>query len=160
MKLTSIVTVAIAGAFAAISVLAQEEGQEKTGGMMGEPGHPKMAEMHRKMMADMKAKDAELDKLVGEMNTATGEKKLAAVAAVVNELVQEREAVQERMAAMHESMEGGKDWDRACMEHHKEWCEKHHCYWREEDREEHPMKKDAPQGAESPSHDDSSTAQP
>ncbi len=76
------------------------------GGMM-KGDHAQMAEMHQKMDAEMKAQDAELDKLVAAMNSATGEKKVDAIAAVVNKLVEQRKAMHEKMGAMHENMQGG-----------------------------------------------------
>ncbi len=76
------------------------------GGMMkGDPA--KMAEMHQKMEAEMNAQNAELDKLVAAMNSATAEKKVEAVAAVVSKLVEQRKMRDEKMAEMHKNMQGG-----------------------------------------------------
>ena len=66
----------------------------------------KMMEMHQKMEAEMKAQDAELDKLVAAMSTATGEKKADAVAAVVAKLVEQRKAMHSQMSGMHGDMMG------------------------------------------------------
>jgi vancomycin resistance protein YoaR len=66
-----------------------------------------MMKMHEQMMADMKAGDAKLDALVKDMNAATGNAKITAVAAVVNELVRQHKAMQERMSQMHQDMMGG-----------------------------------------------------
>ncbi len=85
----------IAATLPASALLAQEE----HGGMM-KGDHAQMAEMHQKMEAEMKAQDAELDKLVAAMNSATGEKKVDAIAAVVSKLVEQHKA-------MHEKMQGG-----------------------------------------------------
>jgi hypothetical protein len=60
-----------------------------------------MMDMHKKMEAKMKAEDAELSALVDEMNTSTGDKKNAAMAAIINKLIQEKKAMQEKMAGMH-----------------------------------------------------------
>jgi 3-hydroxyisobutyrate dehydrogenase-like beta-hydroxyacid dehydrogenase len=82
----------------------------------GEPGHGSsqceatmqhMMKMHEQMMADMKAADARLDALVKDMNAATGTAKVDAMAAVLNELFQQRHAMQERMGRMHEHMAAG-----------------------------------------------------
>jgi hypothetical protein len=54
---------------------------------------------HR-MMAEMKAADSRLEQLVKEMNDATGDAKVAAIAQIVTELVRQRPAMHDRMAAM------------------------------------------------------------
>ena len=67
-----------------------------------------MMKMHEQMMADMKAADAKLDALVKEMNAATGNAKINAVAAVINELVRQHKAMEAHMDQMHENMIGGR----------------------------------------------------
>jgi hypothetical protein len=67
-----------------------------------------MMKMHEQMMAEMKAGDAKLDALVKEMNAATGNTKVNAVAAVVNELVGQHKAMHEHMGHMHQEMMGGR----------------------------------------------------
>ena len=52
------------------------------------------------MMSNWKDQDAELDKLVAEMNSAPADKKLDAVAAVVTKLVEQRKAMHEQMQKM------------------------------------------------------------
>jgi uncharacterized membrane protein len=52
------------------------------------------------MMSNLKDQDAELDKLVAEMNSASADKKLDAVAAVVAKLVEQRKALHEQMQKM------------------------------------------------------------
>lgn len=52
------------------------------------------------------ASDARLDSLVQAMNRATGNRKVQAMAAVINELVEERRAMHQRMQQMMEH--GGK----------------------------------------------------
>lgn len=95
----------IAATLPASALFAQEE-QGKMGDMM-KGDHAQMAEMHEKMDAEMKAQNAELDKLVAAMNSATGEKKVDAIAAVVSKLVEQRKAMHEKMGAMHKKMQGG-----------------------------------------------------
>lgn len=53
-----------------------------------------------KMMSNWKDQDAELDKLVAEMNSAPSDKKIDAIAAVVSKLVEQRKARHERMQKM------------------------------------------------------------
>jgi hypothetical protein len=71
-----------------------------------QPSMQDMMKMHEQMMAEMKAGDAKLDALVKEMNAATGDAKVNAVAAVVNELVQQHRAMHGRMGEMHQHMMG------------------------------------------------------
>ena len=64
-------------------------------------GHEaKKQEMEKKMEAKMKAEAAELDKLVDEMNTSTGDRKMEAMAAALNKIVQKHKAMHEKMAGM------------------------------------------------------------
>jgi hypothetical protein len=106
MKTKHLIALILAATLPASALLAQGE-QGKMGGMMkGDPA--KMAEMHQKMEAEMNAQNAELDKLVAAMNSATGEKKVDAIAAVVAKLVEQRKMRNEKMAAMHEKMQGGR----------------------------------------------------
>jgi hypothetical protein len=68
------------------------------------PATPDMMKMHGQMMADMKVEAARLDVLVKEMNAASGTAKTDAIAAVVNELVRQRTAMQAHMGGMHDMM--------------------------------------------------------
>lgn len=63
-----------------------------------------MKEKQEKMMAEMKAQDAELTAQVGEMNSAPADKKLDLLAAVLTRLVQQNTAMHERMEKMHGEM--------------------------------------------------------
>jgi hypothetical protein len=72
------------------------------------PNMQDMMKMHQQMMAEMKAGDSKLDALVKEMNAASGEAKVNAVAAVVTELVRQQKSMHERMGQMHEQMMGGR----------------------------------------------------
>lgn len=67
-----------------------------------------MMKMHEQMMAEMKAADGRLDALVKEMNAASGEAKVNAVAAVVTELVRQQKSMHEHMGQMHQQMMGGR----------------------------------------------------
>jgi uncharacterized protein HemX len=71
-----------------------------------QPSMQDMMKMHEQMMAEMKAGDTKLDALVKEMNAATGDAKVNAVAAVVNELVRQHRAMHGRMGQMHQHMMG------------------------------------------------------
>ena len=73
----------------------------------GQAQMPEMMKMHEQMMAEMKADEAKLDALVTDMNAASGNVKVDAVAAVINELVRQQKAMHAGMAKMHEDMMGG-----------------------------------------------------
>lgn len=65
-----------------------------------------MMEKHQQMMADMKAADERLDTLVATMESAAGQAKVDATAAVVAELVTQRKSMHERMMSMHQGTMG------------------------------------------------------
>lgn len=75
-------------------------------GMMG-ARRGEMMEWHQKMMEKIKAQDAEMDKLVQEMNAATGEKKVEAIAAVINKAMEIRKGWHSEMEARQKKM---MDW--------------------------------------------------
>lgn len=104
MKVKSTVAIGIVIALCSFGVFAQDKEPEKMGGMMKEHG-AKMAEMHQNMEAAWKEQDAELDKLVSQMNSAQSEQKMSAMAAVVSKLVELRKKDHEDMAAMHKKMQ-------------------------------------------------------
>jgi hypothetical protein len=59
------------------------------------------------MMAEMKANRARLDTLVQQKNSASGNAKVDAIAAVVTELVRQQNTMHDRMGQMHEQMMSG-----------------------------------------------------
>ena len=75
-----------------------------------------------KMMTEMKGADQRLDDLVGKMNAASGSEKADAIAAVVNELVNQRRTMRDgmmkmqhgMMAHMMDHMQAGKDSMAMC----------------------------------------------
>jgi len=77
---------------------------ENKGMMMGMMMGMKMGQM-MSMMSNWKDQDAELDKLVAEMNSAPADKKLDAVAAALTKLVEQRKALHEQMQKMMGSNE-------------------------------------------------------
>jgi hypothetical protein len=62
------------------------------------------AKRQQMMMQQMQAADTRLDKLVDEMNRATGSKKVEAMAAVINEMVAQRRQMR---AHMMQTMDSG-----------------------------------------------------
>jgi hypothetical protein len=71
----------------------------RTGGAMAESGMGMRVQM-------MDSLNARLDTLVSRMNAATGNRKVAAMADVINELVAQRRRMQEHMHRMMQSREG------------------------------------------------------
>lgn len=67
-----------------------------------------MMKMHEQMMAEMKAADSRLDALVKEMNAATGDAKVNAVATVVTELVRQQKSMHGHMGQMHQQIMVGR----------------------------------------------------
>jgi hypothetical protein len=63
-----------------------------------------MKEQKEKMMAEIKAQDAELTAQIAAMNSAPEGKKLGLLAAVVTRRVEQRTAMNGRMEKMHEQM--------------------------------------------------------
>src|SRR6516165_4861221 len=76
-------------------------------GMMGKDMGSMMGMDIGNMMSKWKEQEAELDKLVADMNSAASDKKVGAIAAVVTKLVEQRKAMHEGMQKM--MTEGGKD---------------------------------------------------
>ena len=75
----------------------------ETGQQMPEMCRQMMAR-HEKMMAEMKEAQARLDQKVSAMNAATGNAKVDAMAAVINELVSQRKQMHSMMPQMPQDM--------------------------------------------------------
>lgn len=71
-----------------------------------------MMQMHQKMQKHVKAKDAELARLVEEMKSATGEAKVDAVAAALEELIDQHRS-------MHSMMMGQGSMNSMMMKMHQ-----------------------------------------
>jgi hypothetical protein len=99
MKTTHLLAALIAATIPLTAVRAEEAGQTETSNQKQEQSSDTMG-MKGKMMSNWKEQDAELDKLVAEMNNAPTEKKLDAVAAVLTKLVEQRKAMHEQMRKM------------------------------------------------------------
>jgi len=104
MRIARIAAAAAALALSAQVSAAQQPGppqppDRRPGGMTGMSG---MAE-HMRMMDSLNAR---LDTLVSRMNRATGNRKVTAMADVINELVAQRKAMHEHMREMMQSRQG------------------------------------------------------
>ena len=63
-----------------------------------------MKEQKDKLMAEMKAQDADLAAQVAAMNSAPEDKKLGLIAAIVTHMIEQRTVMNVRMEKMHEQM--------------------------------------------------------
>jgi hypothetical protein len=86
MKTVSAVAIAIVAAFQS-AILAQEPSAMRG---MDQQNHHELMPTHAKIMEKEKAQDAEIDKLLAEMNSAAGEKRIDAIVAVLNKLIEQR----------------------------------------------------------------------
>jgi hypothetical protein len=118
MKRTHLLAAAIAAAIALAPVLAEDttkpeaahqtkEQKDCCMGVMGKDMGSMMGMDMGNMMSKWKDQEAELDKLVADMNSAASDKKVDAIAAVVTKLVEQRKAMHEGMQKM--MTEEGKD---------------------------------------------------
>ena len=104
MKATQLLAALIAATLPLAAIVAEDAGKTETtdqkqgqrSGMMG----MKCMMGKGQMMSNWKEQDAELDKLVAEMNSASADKKLDAGAVVVTKRVEQRKAMHEQMQKM------------------------------------------------------------
>ena len=100
MKTTHLLAAMIAAATLPLTAISAEQtGQTETTDQKQDQSSETMG-MKGKMMSNWKDQDAELDKLVAEMNSAPADKKLDAVAAVLTKLVEQRKAMHQHMQKM------------------------------------------------------------
>jgi hypothetical protein len=99
MKTTDLLAILIAATLPLTAIPAEDTGHTETTDQKQEQSSDTMG-MKGKMMSNWKEQDAELDKLVAEMNSAPADKKLDAVAAVLTKLVEQRKAMHEHMQKM------------------------------------------------------------
>jgi len=100
MKTTHLMaTLIVAATLPLTTIPAQDTVQTETTDQKQEESSETMG-MKGKMMSNWKEQDAELDKLVAEMNSAPADRKLDAVAAVLTKLVEQRKAMHEHMQKM------------------------------------------------------------
>ena len=110
MKTTHLLATLIAATLPLTVVLAEDTAKTETTDQKQEQSSDTTAmkgmDMGKgQMMSNLKDQDAVLDKLVAEMNSASADKKLDAVAAVVAKLVEQRKALHEQMQKMMGSNE-------------------------------------------------------
>ena len=116
MKTNDLVVLVIAASVPLAALIAQEtdrpgkvaQKQEQSSDSMGMKGMDKMSEE--------KNSDSELGKLVSEMNNAPAEKKVEAMAAVLNKLVEQKKAMCEMQGMMGTKEGNGMDMCRTMMD--------------------------------------------
>jgi hypothetical protein len=100
MKSPRILGIAVAVALSGAALLAQDKHETKSDMQgMEKDKHREMMPVHAKLQELQKAQDAEIDRLAAEMNAGTGEKRVDAIVAVVNKLIEQRKAMHGEMAA-------------------------------------------------------------
>lgn len=97
MKTTHLLAMAIATSLTLSALRAQEPNPMPD---MDKQEHRKVMPTHEMMREMQTRQDAEIDKLLATMNAAAGEKKMEALAAVVNKLVEQRKAMHAKMGAL------------------------------------------------------------
>ena len=108
MKRTHLLAAVIVAAIPCAAVLAEDTTKPEAADQTKEQNSDCMGMMGMgKMMSNWKDQEAELDKLVADMNSAPPDKKVDAIAAVVTKLVEQRKAMHDRMQKM--MTEGGKE---------------------------------------------------
>jgi hypothetical protein len=112
----SIAVMVLAGILlAATTVAAQQPDRPPADTSRAVPGRPMTGAM---MMRVMDSADARLDGLVRTMNQATGQNKVQAMEAVINELVAQRKMMRGHMARMmgHNRMSGHPEHNGSSMQ--------------------------------------------
>jgi hypothetical protein len=103
MRLIPVAAFAIAAGLFLAPVRAQQPPPKAPEHTMPMPQAGGMMD-HDKMMADMKAADARLEALAQTMTSARGDGKVAAMQALLTELVKNQVDMHRQMAMMHEHM--------------------------------------------------------
>ena len=85
MKIITAVAIATTLALASLNVHAQQPDKMQ---QMDPKTHREFMPAHAKLMEEQKQQDAEIEKLLAEVNTASGERRVDALVAVVNKLVE------------------------------------------------------------------------
>jgi hypothetical protein len=115
MRTTYLAATVIAATLPLTAILAEDTAQTGTTDQKQEQGSDQMG-MKASMMSNLKDQDAQLEKLVAEVNGAQPDRKLDAVAAVVTKLVEERRAMHDQMRKMMSANEReGMDMCRKMM---------------------------------------------
>jgi hypothetical protein len=113
MRATHILATLVAATLPLSVITAEDSRKDETSDQKQEQNSDMKGMMGKgQMMSNWKDQDAELDKLVAEMNSAPADKKVDAVAAVVAKFVEQRKAMHEQMQKMMSANE--KEGMRMC----------------------------------------------
>ncbi len=113
MRATHILATLVAATLPLSVITAEDSSKDETSDQKQEQNSNMKGMMGKgQMMSNWKDQDAELDKLVAEMNSAPADKKVDAVVAVVAKLVEQRKAMHEQMQKMMSANE--KEGMRMC----------------------------------------------
>lgn len=96
-------------------------------GMSEERRH--MMREHREMLSKLKSEQADLDKKLEKMNSSTGQEKIEAMSAVINQMANDRKEMLAHMQSMHKRMMAHMDRMRSMMpnpEHEPAGAPNHH----------------------------------
>lgn len=96
MKMITAVVIAAALALGSMSADAQQPERMQ---QMDPTLHRELMPTHVKLMEEQKRHDAEIEKLLAEVNGATGDRRVDALVAVVNKLVEQRREMQAKILA-------------------------------------------------------------
>ena len=103
MKAKYLVITLIAAALPIAALVAQDSGKNEA--TQNEEQNSGLTGKDQMMCKSWSEQDAELDQLVADMNSASSDKKLDAIAAVVAKLVEQQKAAHEQMTKMMRSDE-------------------------------------------------------
>ena len=95
IKSTRIAALVIAGLLQSAIAFAEDPGSMQG---MDKQKHREMMPTHAKMIEEQKMEDTEIDKLRAEMNSAKGDKRVDAIVAVLNKLIEQRKTMNEMIA--------------------------------------------------------------
>jgi len=96
MKTRILLALIAAAMFQSAQLLAQEPTGMRR---INQQQHREIMPIHAKIMEKQKAQDAEIDKLLAEANNASGEKRIDAIVAVLNKLVEQRKTMNAEISA-------------------------------------------------------------
>ena len=99
MKSKLIIAIAIAVAFGSIGLSTEPQSSSTSTPTAGREMHRQMMPIHARLIEEQKAQDSEIDKLLAEVQAASGEKRIDAIVAVLKKLIEQRKAMNAEIAA-------------------------------------------------------------
>lgn len=99
MKSKLIIAIAITIAFGSIGFSTEPQSSSTSTPAADSEMHRQMMPIHARLIEEQKAQDTEIDKLLAEVQTVTGEKRIDAIVAVLKKLIEQRKAMNSEIAA-------------------------------------------------------------